>query len=163
MQKARKSEGVCEQNIDDGLLEIGFQDSEEEKKSDGLSEMTAKMKALSVRTPAGIAHYNEEGAASSQGSWIVLSEESAGQYKDAQSNSTPDWVEISDSMSKVQTIQKMSSSSGYSIISEDTNRTETDKIKRDLPASKLRKLNKIETKFKHEIVNFDRTEICTIC
>ena len=57
----------------------------------------------------------------------------------------------------------MSSSSGYSIISEDTNRTETDKIKRDLPASKLRKLDKIEAKFKHEIVNFDRTEICTIC
>ena len=102
MQKARKSEGICEQNIDDGLLEIGFQDSEEEKKSDGLSEMTAKMKALSVRTPAGIAaHHRDDGAASSQGSWIVLSDESAGQYKDAQSNSSPDWVEISDSMSKV--------------------------------------------------------------
>ena len=53
--------------------------------------------------------------------------------------------------------------SDYSIVSEETNRTETDLIKKDLSASKLRKLNRIETKFKHEIVNFDRTEICTIC
>ena len=54
-------------------------------------------------------------------------------------------------------------SSDYSIISEETNRTETDKIKKDLPQSKLRKLNQIKTKFKHDIQNFDRTEICTIC
>ena len=53
--------------------------------------------------------------------------------------------------------------SDYSDISEETNRTETDKIKKDLSASKLSKLNQIETKFKHEIANFDRTEICTIC
>lgn len=53
--------------------------------------------------------------------------------------------------------------SDYSIISEDTNRTETDQIKKDLSYAKLQMLAKIETKFKHEIRGFDRTEICTIC
>ena len=51
----------------------------------------------------------------------------------------------------------------YSDFTEETNRTETDKIKKDLPREKLKKLALIETKFKEQIRNFDKTEICTIC
>ena len=51
----------------------------------------------------------------------------------------------------------------YSDFTEETNRTETDKIKKDLPRDKLKKLALIETKFKEQIRNFDKTEICTIC
>jgi len=103
--------------------------------------------------------------ARSEGSWSLLDYENSDRPKDAQSNSTlsPSFEVLSHS-SQLQTIQKHSSISGYSIISsEGTNRTETEKIKRDLPTSKLRKLNLIDTKFKNQIENFDNTEICTIC
>ncbi len=48
-------------------------------------------------------------------------------------------------------------------MSEQTNRTETDKIKKTFPKNKLRKLAQIQTKFKTEIEHFDTSEICTIC
>lgn len=83
---------------------------------------------------------------------------------DAQSNSnsSPSWVEISERESSGRGAQ-CDNSSDYSIISEETNRTETDTIKKTFPAAKLRKLALIETKLKHEIRGFDITEICTIC
>ena len=78
MQKTRKSEGVCEQTINDGLLDLAFDDYEEEKKSDGLEEINARMKALSVRTP------QVDQQAMSEGSWVLLDDdENSARPKDA--------------------------------------------------------------------------------
>ena len=50
---ARKSEGAREPDqIHDGLMELAFEDSEEEKKSDGIDELQVRMKALSVNSGA---------------------------------------------------------------------------------------------------------------
>ena len=47
--RARKSEGAAEpDHIHDGLMDLAFEDSEEEKKSEGIDELQVKMKALSV-------------------------------------------------------------------------------------------------------------------
>ena len=81
MQKTRKSEGICEQTTsNDGLLELAFEDSEEEKKSDGLEEINARMAALSIRSP-------QEDQSRSDGSWILLDDENSNRPRDAQSNS----------------------------------------------------------------------------
>ena len=68
--KARKSEGACKQTINDGLLDLAFEDSEEEKKSDGIEDLQAKMKALSVRNP----DMGNEDQSRSDGSWVLLND-----------------------------------------------------------------------------------------
>ena len=47
-RKSRKSVGQVEVDRED-LLILAYQDSEEEKKSDGQDELTAKMQSLSLR------------------------------------------------------------------------------------------------------------------
>lgn len=106
----------------------------------------------------------DEGGSSE--SWQIISNNAANSNSspamDAQSNSEDSRRWKQENQAQMSGAE-LDSDEYLSMFSEETNRTETAKIKKDLCKSKLSKLDLIETRFKEDIEFFDRAGLCTIC